>query len=343
MSRARVVSYGVAAWVGVLVATAATQALAADPPPSAADKAAAQALFDEGRLLLAKKEYREACSKFADSQRLDPKGGTLLNLAACNEALGKIATAWTQFNEALSIAIRDGRADRVTVAKNHIAAIEPKLARLTLRVLDPSIDGLTIVLDGEPLARAAWGTAAPIDPGDHTIDAKAPRRLPFHGAVRIESKDAEIEVPKLSEDPSAPPPEAPPASTSHPAPVPEPAAPLPPPPDNAARHIGGGVVLGAGIVAIGIGSYFGLRAFSKWHDAQNECPRSACSALGESLISDSKSAARIADVAIGVGVVAAGFGAYFLFTSPHHGAAPTTALRVGAVGTGTGVALDGAW
>src|SRR5678816_2011124 len=75
-------------------------------------KALAEALFQDGRELLAQGKTQEACVKFASSQHVEPKLGTLLNLAACHEAEGKTASAWAEFTEAAVQAERSNQSER---------------------------------------------------------------------------------------------------------------------------------------------------------------------------------------------------------------------------------------
>src|SRR6185436_12399932 len=71
--------------------------------PTAADKSLATQLFKEGRALVDQGKVAEGCRKLEESQRLDPGGGTLLNVALCHEKEGRTATAWAEFTEALGI------------------------------------------------------------------------------------------------------------------------------------------------------------------------------------------------------------------------------------------------
>src|SRR5580700_7062146 len=110
----------------------ASAGLALAPPALAqpSDPAAADVLFQKGREAAEKGEWSTACPKFAESQRLDPAAGTLLNLADCEEHLGQLASALDHFKAALeTLAAAD---DRIPFAKKHIAELERAVPRLTL-------------------------------------------------------------------------------------------------------------------------------------------------------------------------------------------------------------------
>ena len=75
---------------------------------SSGDKAAADALFDEGKRLLAAGDTAQACAKFETSMKLFDQLGTRLNLADCYEKVGRTASAWAEFREAASLATKRG-------------------------------------------------------------------------------------------------------------------------------------------------------------------------------------------------------------------------------------------
>jgi hypothetical protein len=175
--------------------------------------AVAEGLYRQARELMAAGNYDAACPKLAESQRLDPATGTLLNLAACHEKQGKLATAWLEYSDALVAARRDGRDDRVDYARQRAAELEPKLSRLTI-VLAPDADEpeLTLELDGASVGRAVLGAATPVDPGTHVVRATAPGKKPWQQSIEIGAvaDQQSLTVPRLE---IAPVPEAGPAPT----------------------------------------------------------------------------------------------------------------------------------
>jgi hypothetical protein len=148
--------------------------------------AVAEGLYRQARDLMAAGNYAEACPKFAESQRLDPATGTLLNLAACHEKQGKLATAWLEYSDALVAARRDAREDRVAYARDHVQELEPKLSRLTLSLAagadDPTLE---IELDGANVGRGAIGAPTPVDPGPHTVRVSAAGKKPWTAKVEL--------------------------------------------------------------------------------------------------------------------------------------------------------------
>ncbi len=169
------------------------------------DSVTAQALFDGGRKLMAEGKYAEACPKLEESQRLDPGTGTLLNLADCYEREGKIATAWSKFLEAAAAAHAAKQADRERLARDRAAAVYPRVSNLSIKVVDPAIAGLEIRRDGALIGPAQWGTAIPVDPGDHRVTAAAPGRRAWQSSVTVGStgQTASVTVPVLETGTSA--------------------------------------------------------------------------------------------------------------------------------------------
>src|SRR5262245_57348440 len=143
-------------WAALLATLLFTLVFARDV--RAQDKAAAEALFDEGRKLMEAKNYAAACDKFERSQQIDPSVGTLLNLGACFEKLNKLASAWTRYREAGNLAAKTSD-PRANVAAEHARQLEPKVSRLTINVTDAAkVDGLEVSRDGVKVAAALYGS-----------------------------------------------------------------------------------------------------------------------------------------------------------------------------------------
>jgi hypothetical protein len=121
-------------FVPMLVSAGIATTAQAFAEASGSDRSLAQSLFEQAKQLMVAGKYEEACPKLAESQRLDPGGGTLLNLGLCHERQGKTASAWSDFKEALSVARRDNRSERIRDSEEHIAALEAKLPWLTVSV-----------------------------------------------------------------------------------------------------------------------------------------------------------------------------------------------------------------
>lgn len=316
------------------------------------DKVAAEALFEQGRSLVADGKYAEACPRFADSQRLDPSPGTLLNLANCYEKLGRTATAWATYREAASAANAAGRADYVTSAERHADALVPHLAKLTMNVGQP-VDGLLIERDGVEVARAEWGVPIPIDSGSHTLEASAPGYKPWSSSVAVPQDGAQVTatVPALEAAPATPAPPPPAAPAQPPAPATG-SSPVPPPPDTSvgsSQRLLGIVIGGVGVLGLGTSAVFAVLAKNKYNDSLQNCGNNpdVCTQAGVSQRNDALTFGNVSSVAFGVGAAALVGGAVLWFTAPRAPAASPAAARIGVapmVASGVGGALvQGTW
>jgi hypothetical protein len=312
-------------------------------------KVAAQALFEDGRQLVAQGRFAEACPKFAESEKLDPSASTLLNLASCYEKAGKTATAWETYKEAASSASAINRQDYVAIAQKRAAALEPTLTKLTVTV-GALVDGLVVKRDGVEVGRALFGVAIPIDPGAHVIEASAPKKKPW--STTLDAKDPSasltVTVPPLEDAPDTTPPPVPTTVVPPPAPTvaPPPTPPQPPPPSGGSSQATIGIVVGAvGLVGVGLGTAFALSAKSKYNDSLGACSPAnpnACTQSGVDQRNSARSSGNIASVAFAVGGVALATGIVLWVTAPSsHGS--EQGVAIGVVPTLGGGMVQGRW
>ena len=318
MSPARATRATVAlVWIALVwMSDVVSRAPDARADPSNDNRAAAQVLFDRGRELVESNHFAEACPQFAESQRLDPGIGTLLWLADCYENIGQTASAWTAFSQAAADAA-ERRDPRATVARARAAKLEATLSRLTI-VVSPEASAasdLQIRCDGVLVSRASWGRAVPIDPGLHTITAHAANHQLWWTTAQLAlgSSGASVVVPALGTEAAAPV-AAPTGLVVGPSPVGETQPSAAQHPGHAQRVVAVALA-GAGATAVVVGSFFSLRAKSKY-DESNDGPCLAdneCTPAGMQERQSATSTATVATIAMGGGVaVLAGAAAIYL-------------------------------
>jgi hypothetical protein len=302
------------------------------------DKATAEALFANGRKLMAAGNYAEACPKLAASQKLDPGVGTMLNLADCYEKSGQTASAWAVFREAISAARAAGSKDREQLARDRSQALESKLSRLTITVAPGQASTVQITRDGVAVDSAALGTALPIDPGKHVIEATAPGKKKWSEPIEVGMAGSQVSVsiPVLGDELSKGGTQSLVGDSG----------------PSSSKGRGGvqrGVAVGlaaVGVVGVAVGSVLGLKARSNWSDAKASCTTFpyGCSSDAVGMGNDAKSAANLSTVAFVIGAAGLAGGAVLWFTASNGTEQKAGAERGLALGVGpASVSLMGAF
>jgi hypothetical protein len=187
---------------------------------------------------------------------------------------------------------------------------------------------VTVTVDDQPFATTLDGKALPIDPGPHTFKYQTQGAAPLTQTVIVRSgeKNRIIKV------------DFPPPPGKEPKPEQKPVEKQPPPKDNGAP-IGAYVLGGIGVVAIGGFAFFGVTGKN---DLDNLKKSSCVPFCPTSQLDDVKTKLLVADISLGVGVLALG-GATILFLT--HGSGETkkeTAIRVAPTpGGGAGALVTG--
>lgn len=159
----------------------------------------ADAVFAEGQKLKDAGKQTEACEKFRESLAINPNAvGTMLNVAICDQAAGKIGSALRLFKDARDRGTEQRLGEHVKLAEQHIGEIEADVPYLAIVIAEPS-DDTKVVVNNTVVAVQADGSASlPVDPGTVSVIISRPGRVPFEKTLTIERKEHPVlSVPRL--------------------------------------------------------------------------------------------------------------------------------------------------
>lgn len=237
-------------------------------------EAAADALYDEAVEDYLAKNYAAACKKFADVLELSDTPGTRIQLAACYDKLGKLASAWSELRYAEDLASRLKDAERARKAEERRKALEPRLPKVTVDVPADAaaVPGLSITRNGVPVLSMQWGKPVPVDLGVHQIEVTAPGMRPWTKGVELRAEGESVVV---TVEPPAPIERPRDGGKAEPPPPPPP----PPPRPSSTLRIAAFAGMGLGTAGLGVGAVLGGMALSrnsesdKYCDARDHCNR----------------------------------------------------------------------
>ncbi|HYP91389.1 MAG TPA: hypothetical protein VEQ59_24650, partial [Polyangiaceae bacterium] len=164
----------------------------------------------------------EACRGLQEAARLDPKLPSLselLEAAECTEAGGDLLGAEASWAAARERAKHDEKPQSRARAEERGAAVQKRIAHLTLQLAPATPAGVEVLRDDVRLDAATLGRSTPSNPGEHLIVVK----LAGHDDAKYPLKLAEGDVQSLA---IAPGPSSAASATAVAAPLPA-SAPLP--------------------------------------------------------------------------------------------------------------------
>lgn len=213
-------------------------------------------LFEHGKKLLKAGKAEQACRALEQSLEAEEAVNTFYQLGLCYETRDRYLEGHKYYLRAATMARTAGDQQRADVAQQQADKLKPKIPKLVVVVPpDSRVDGLVVERDGKAVASADWGKAVPVDPGEHTITAKAEGRADWSTKATASKTGgvSKVQIPKLDAEGSGaagdapPPPEGYGQDEGDTGPAPE----QPPAATTERRSTGLWV---AGIIGTGVGS-----------------------------------------------------------------------------------------
>ncbi len=274
-------------------------------------------------------KYAQACTAFAESQRLDPSLATQLSIAQCDEKTGKLASALRIYRE---LAQLEPNATRKAAAADLAAKLEPRVPKLQIQ-LAAKPPGTQVRLDNVECAPCLTGNV-PVDVGTISVIVSAPGHQIATATVSVTAESRIVVVPVRLDRLGAMPAVA--------APAPKESRPNPPHIDarlHSRRRTYAVISLAGGGVLLGTAAVFGVQARSHWQDAKAVCGGSiTCANAGDTrhaqdLGDSARTLANVSTVMFVAGGLAAAAGVYLWVTTPvEHAVTVSTTATPGTAG-----------
>ena len=298
--------FGVALVIGAMLASRMAWA-----EPSAADRATARPLAQQGHEALKNKDYAVAADRFSRAEALVHAPTLLRDLARAQVGLGRLVEAQENYNRI----IREGSTSSSSAswskaladAKREVQELAPRLPGVTITVTGPAEP--RVLLDGLRVLPASLGVKRPVDPGRHRIEVSAPGFSPREERIFLvegQSLDVDLELEPAPKE----------AARVKSAVIRRKARPAEPPSSwQTSAQVVAVAVGGAGIV---VGGVTGILAINKRSELSSACTNGVC---GEAQLSNIDSYHKLATIST-IGFVVAGVGGAFaivlVLTEPKH-------------------------
>jgi hypothetical protein len=283
------------------------------------DKAAARQLAADGKKAIDEKRWADAIDRFTRAESLVHSPTHVLFLARAHVETGKLVKAREYYlkikKETLPTtapkAFHDAKAD----GEKELLALEPRIPNLKITVSGAEGKTVVVTMDGAVVNAALIDVSRPLDPGEHTVSAKAEGLSTEQKFTLAEGANETLAL-TLKPDSAAV--VAPPPGGGGDKGAEAGAMPITTDTSDAGGggtnglRIGSYVALGVGVVGLGLGTIFLLKAGSKKKEADDLCPGGACPESQRATINDlddqSKSARTVGTIGMVLGVVGIGAG-----------------------------------
>jgi hypothetical protein len=142
----------------------------------------------------------EAIRMFKDALAIRETAEAYYHLADCQATTGKLKDALGSLKRGAALADQQkDKAMRTSIAEG-LKVLEAGIPMVTVE-LPAGVQDVSVTIDGAAVPEAELKAPIPVDPGEHTVEAKAPGRLPFSRTVKAEQEARIVVTVELKEGP----------------------------------------------------------------------------------------------------------------------------------------------